>query len=792
MSNILDVCSSINIGNQNIDFIGKKNLWIDNSYEKSVYELAKYIILEAVQNTALGQLSIIGYDKDLSGILAPFSSLSAGESKILDIVTTKEQFEQKLNFLVSEIQSVQNVIQGRKESLLEFRENIGRPVESYKLVVISMDIGLIDSDLRNKIALLMRNGPNNGISFLIISTSMITIETSSGKDVVLPIDSIAPNITVIDTLNNELSIDGQYYGSSIPSISSEVIISKCENIINNFASSVLPTVRFDEIVDVNSLWTYNSTDGLVFSIGQYGLSNMNITIGDEVNQRHNAIITGAVGQGKSNLISVIIHSLCQRYSPEELELYLLDFKEGVTFKPFSNIGQDEYLPHAKALGLESDVSFGEAVLSFLYSKYKERMKLLKDNNLKSIQEYRKKFPDKRMPRILVIIDEFQMMFGDDQSQGQNIADQLEKSVRLFRAAGIHFILASQTLEGNMALASKKDSIFSQVPIRIALKNTITESHNTLGLTNSAAAFLKPREAIVNLDYGEISQNRKILVAFADENILLKLRYIWWKQCNRVSSPPYVFISEKRVTINNQVNHIRNSSSVDNKCPRALLGEKISIKGDLLEIPVPNESGRNIAIIGTPDRVCNNAEGMLESIAISLAAQDNICNSRFIYCDFSVDGNEYNTKYAKFISLMNSLNHNVEFINPDQFENTIDDLLLVKPDKDMTVYLFGSYMDKWACETNINGTKLKQFVENGSLNGLHFFGWWLKSSKFTSHVAGFGNSDAFNTKVFLRTDERTVQSLTSPFVKWKSQENRALVYDSIEYSEEIAFVPYSPI
>ena len=52
-------------------------------------------------------------------------------------------------------------------------------------------------------------------------------------------------------------------------------------------------------------------------------------------------------------------------------MYLLDFKEGVTFKSFSNIGKEEYLPHAEALGLESDVNFGLAVLHALYQNINE-------------------------------------------------------------------------------------------------------------------------------------------------------------------------------------------------------------------------------------------------------------------------------------------------------------------------------------------------------------------------------------------------------------------------------------
>ena len=57
----------------------------------------------------------------------------------------------------------------------------------------------------------------------------------------------------------------------------------------------------------------NSASGLTFPIGKYGLRNAQITLGDEINQRHNMVITGAVGQGKSNLISVIVNSMCIRY-----------------------------------------------------------------------------------------------------------------------------------------------------------------------------------------------------------------------------------------------------------------------------------------------------------------------------------------------------------------------------------------------------------------------------------------------------------------------------------------------
>ena len=76
--------------------------------------------------------------------------------------------------------------------------------------------------------------------------------------------------------------------------------------------------------------------------------------------------------------------------------------------------------------------------------------------------------------------------------------------------------------------------------------------------------------------------------------------------------------------------------------------------------------------------------------------------------------------------------------------------------------------------------------------MHFIGWWVKASSFTAQTAGYGSSDAFNSKLFLRIDERAVQSLTGPFVKWSAQRNRALVSDAVEFAEEQILVPYAPV
>lgn len=788
-SNILDVCETLLLGvngELKIDFIGKGNIWIKNTYNTDVISLARHIINEAVRKTAPGQLSITGLDSDYSGIFAPFATLASGANKQLELLGDFKELEEHLDYLGQHIQAVQNVIQGRNESLTEFRKSINRPVEGYKLVVLFLNFSMVEATFLAKLSTLLQRGPAAGVSFLIIPAN----NKISGDRTPHNLDK---NISILSAEGKKavlLKPDGQPQSMAVYNPPNNTdIIENCTEFIEQVKNATLPVVHFDEVNNTRALWDQTSENGLTFTVGKYGVNNVDITIGDEINQRHNALITGAVGQGKSNLISIIIHSLCQRYSPRELNLYLLDFKEGVSLKPFANIGQQEYLPHAKVVGLESDIDLGLAVLEHLYGEYLRRLRLFKERNVKNLKDFRTAYPNEEMPRILTIIDEFQLMFGDDMNFGQKIVDLLEKSVRLFRAAGIHFILASQSISGNIVLGNKRESIFSQVPIRIAHKNSVSESQNTLGNANNAAAYLRAREAIVNLDYGETSQNHKTVIAWANEEVLSPLRKLWWEKVNATTQPPYVFESDKTISAETALTDVKKLKTA--VVPVALIGEKISITGEKLAIPFPSESGRNIAIIGSPDAEISNSDGIIQGIALSLAAGQ---KARFLFCDFRGKEEPMEVKHPAFAKALSDHGVSIENISRALFQNTVAGLMdAATADSGQKVFIFALGMDRWEYEKDDYGTPpLKGFVDGAPEKGIHFIGWWIKSSKFKAHVSGFEGSDAFNTKIFLRVDESSVRSLTSPFVKWEAATNRALLSDEVEFSDEIVFIPYSPI
>ena len=81
-----------------------------------------------------------------------------------------------------------------------------------------------------------------------------------------------------------------------------------------------------------------------------------------------ALIAGKTGSGKSTLLHALITNLALHLLPDEVELYLIDFKKGVEFKAYAQ----HRLPHARVVAIESEREFGLSVLQRLDGILKER------------------------------------------------------------------------------------------------------------------------------------------------------------------------------------------------------------------------------------------------------------------------------------------------------------------------------------------------------------------------------------------------------------------------------------
>ncbi|MDO4652376.1 FtsK/SpoIIIE domain-containing protein [Corynebacterium durum] len=765
----LEVAELIQIGKIDIKFLGRGNIWVDDTLNKNSKDFVQGLIKFALDNTTPGQLELVVYDENLSGIASPFFGLNNSGEKLLTSIRNDKDFEEYLDHLRDHINGVLNVIGGRSRSLTHFRADVDYPIEGYKLIVISADYDLLKEDVKNKLLTLLRVGPNVGVSFLV--HSMTLLENSS----------VLKYFSLLSNEGSEVTKNGELIIGDFPIPANQELIKTSENIAETISRMSLSSISFTDVQSTDKLWEESSVDGLTFCIGRYGLDIKDITLGDELNQRHNILITGAVGQGKSNLIYMVLHSLCQRYSPEELELYLLDFKEGVSLQPFVPDSEGVFLPHAKALGLEADREYGLSVLAHLLEVYKERMATFKDSNVQNLKQYRTAFPEQIMPRILLVIDEFQLMFSENDSISYEIAKLLMKGARLFRAAGIHILLSSQTIGGNNALmGSDAEGLFGQVPIRLALKNSISESYATLGQQNDAAAHLRSREAIVNLDYGNIASNMKTSIAFADELVLEPLRKVWWKSAMKVKKYPFpnVFIGSQKISLSrSNIESLREHN-------RALMvvGTKVSVSSAPLTLPFDNEFGRNFILFG-------NGPGIeiIGNISLSLAATS--CNSRFLIVDLLKDDTGKDEKFSTLLSILSQYSEHVEKINVHNFEEYLDDVLFHIDSEDQKKYPYFLIIlgaERW---NNIPSTFL-DIMQRGSIVGVHLLLWCSQAGEMSDKF-GYNWSSYFSTKAIMRLDSQSAgRILNDPLISWTSQNNRMLVWDNMEMDKPISVIPYS--
>lgn len=769
MSDLLRVADAVPCGAVALPFLGRGNVWVADTIEdRRSLLLTQEMIQYALAATYPGQVEVTVFDEALSGVSAPFAAANSGGEKLISTVNTPEEFLETLTYLRNHVQAVNNVVQGLTRDLLTYRRNVGYPVEGYKLIVMSVDVSTLDDRILDNLSVLMKAGPRAGVTFLIHSMTLG----------VNPFMLDMCSVVAVD--DGVLTVNDQPLAGRWDPPDPRALIRTAEQVAAARAGARMDPIEFSQVQDTSRMWSQSSRDGITFSVGRYGSRTVEVTLGDEVNQRHNMLVTGAVGQGKSNLISVIVHSLCQRYSPDEVEFYLLDFKEGITLQQYVDESTGAYLPHARVLGLEADREFGLSVFRRLFEIYRERMALFKAHGVQSLNAYRQAHPDAVMPRIVLVIDEFQLMFAEQDRVGTEIADLLGKGVRLFRASGIHVVLASQTIGGNMALmGAAGEGLFGQVPVRMALKNTVAESHATLGARNEAAAHLRSREAIVNPDYGDVSSNLKTSVAFADEAVLAPLRRAWW-QAGSTYPAPYVFRGDRTRSLRDDEAELR---ALAGSGPVALLGARMEVGGRPLAVRMDREIGRNIAFLGT-------AEGAGEFVAAAISvAATSPANARFAILDLMPGDPAWGAALAELRSGLDSLARQVETIGKPGIAAFTENLALdlQRPDEGSRpdTFLLGFGMDR--CRDLPEA--FQDICRLGPQSGIHVVGWWMKYDTFQNQ-AGYGGDAYFDVKVAMRTDAQTAKSLMNdPLLEWGARDNRALAWDAATMAEPVSVIPY---
>lgn len=190
------------------------------------------------------------------------------------------------------------------------------------------------------------------------------------------------------------------------------------------------------------------------------------------NENFASYLMGASGSGKSTLLHTLITGIIRNYHPDDVELWLADFK-------MSEFAQymDPIPPHIKYILLDESPELVYDLLDKLTEKMMERQKFfMRHKELKKVENVK----DTYMPIILVMLDEFSIM-SQAIAESQTYTLKLQNLLAKGRALGIKFVFASQDFsKGIRGLTSTaKDQIQS----RIAMKNTYSEIDQTLELSS---------------------------------------------------------------------------------------------------------------------------------------------------------------------------------------------------------------------------------------------------------------------------------------------------------------------
>lgn len=219
--------------------------------------------------------------------------------------------------------------------------------------------------------------------------------------------------------------------------------------------------------------------------------------------QNHTLICDHSGSGKSNFLHVLIQNLAFYYDPDEVQLFLLDYKERVEFNAYT----DPILEHARLVSVASSVGYGMSFLSWLCKEMQKRAELFKQFNVKDLSDYRK---HEKMPRLIVVIDEFQVLFSDNKST-KAVEGHLNTLLKKGRSYGVHLILATQTMRGT----DINRSIMAQIANCIALPMDADDSAKILD-DDVACELVRP-EGIFNNNGGHQKYHTKMSIPKAPDD-----------------------------------------------------------------------------------------------------------------------------------------------------------------------------------------------------------------------------------------------------------------------------------
>jgi S-DNA-T family DNA segregation ATPase FtsK/SpoIIIE len=587
----------------------------------------RYPAIQLLQSTMLRFLTAIPPGKVRFTIVDPvglgqnfstFMNLKDVDELLVNsrIWTEQVQIDHRLLDMTEHMENViQTYLRNEYASIEEYNVMAGEVAEPYRVLVIANYPANFSDTAQRRLVSIAQSGPRCGVYVLIsLDTKLQNAASQLAKD-------LEPNCTNIVWKENRFIWKESPFEQYPLKLDTPPADSELNRIVKLAGEAAKAAKRVEVPFDViaptaDKYWTYTSEKVVDVPLGRAGATKFqNLLLGRGTSQH--MLIAGKTGSGKSTLLHALITNAALMYSPKELELYLIDFKKGVEFKTYAAYS----LPHARVIAVESEREFGLSVLQRLDVELKRRGDLYRDAGAQDVASYRRN-TGLDLPRILLLVDEFQEFFIEDDKLSQECSLLLDRLVRQGRAFGVHVTLGSQTLGGAYSLAR---TTIAQMAIRIALQCSEADSHLILSEDNAAARLLtRPGEAIYNDANGMVEGNHIFQVVFLTdlrrEEYLKELHALAIERNMMPETPQLVFEGNLPAVV--ERNPLLTEALASPTWPdevraaTAWVGDAIAIK-DPTNVVFRRQAGCHCLMVGQQDE---GALGILTTMLISLATQ----------------------------------------------------------------------------------------------------------------------------------------------------------------------------
>lgn len=539
-----------------IHYFTNKNVWATAIKEsEDASDKLLDLALHAMISYPLGDCEVYMMDSDIRG---PFCNLYDISSNLDDTrnhlntfhyVTITEEREAVINLLEKTIKNnILNYLKGY-DSLMSYNIANDKLIQPYKFLFIRDIGGVFKDTIINQLVNMINN--NNATSagvYIFFTYKEDDLNDKRFGYTRSQLHTLVEHSVSLDNMKclkvNSMKL---WDGINARSLTDKVIdhikkIPAPESVVS-FKKGIT------KMLQSGSLW--DSTEGAILDSITIPLGFKNATnkleIRFSLEGAPHAYVAGITGHGKTILLHNIILNAALKYSPEQLQFYLIDLKAGgQSFNLYKK------LPHVYALSdsTHGGRSFALSVLQNLHSQIESRGQLLANNSSTRLDQYNRKAKVKGaplLPFIFVIMDEYQELLKGD-STAREATKHLNFVLQQGRSNGVFLILCTQKV--------RQDGLeLAQIGTRLCVKLSDSDSEKLIGNTG-ASKLSQPGMAIMNLSNNDKTglSNQLFKVAYIDESndlekYVSRIQEIYLNKRNGIDPLQHIIIDGARLSDN---------------------------------------------------------------------------------------------------------------------------------------------------------------------------------------------------------------------------------------------------